>query len=153
MKKSLILTLGLGIFLLGSCGNNDVSTFDPNNWTDKDYLDKAFKGTVASYQNGISFTDETVDRSSQKNFYVCGISDVVGKVNKESVTKTIAFDWIVSDDSLFKVNDISSIPGAKLYTPKYSEIKEDTKVTLKGIAYLNSDTKTVTYNLVIKANA
>ena len=75
-------------------------------------------------------------------------------INYDNDKISFFFIWTYEESKItIKVNDISSIPGAKLYTPKYSEIKEDTKVTLKGIAYLNSDTKTVTYNLVIKANA
>lgn len=157
MKKGLVLALFCSTFLLAGCGENQNN--GPKTTTTEEYLEKVFRGTVASFDGGISFSDETIEyllmsnRASQKNFYVMSITEVAGLENDEKVSKFIGLEWEVSDPTLFKTSTLSSRPGATLYAPKYSEIKEDKMVNLKGTAYLEDKTKTVTYKLHIKANA
>ena len=81
------------------------------------------------------------------------IDKVSGLENDERVSKFIGLEWEISDPTLFKTSTLSSRPNSVLYAPKYDEIKEDKMVNLKGTAYLEDKTKTVTYKLHIKANS
>ena len=157
MKKGLVLALFCSSFLLAGCGGTNNN--GPKTTTTEEYLEKAFKGTVASFDGGINFSDETAEyllmstRPSQKNFYVMNLTEVVGLENDERVSKYIGLEWEVSDPTLFEKLTLSSRPNSVLYAPKYDEIKEDKMVNLKGTAYLEDKTKTVTYKLHIKANS
>ena len=59
MKKGLVLALFCSTFLLAGCGENQNN--GPKTTTTEEYLEKLFKGTVARFDGGISFSDETIE--------------------------------------------------------------------------------------------
>lgn len=159
MKKKFILPIILSSILLSSCGH----TFDPNNWTDQDYVDKFIEKNVIGFvhnENSMVVINEDVNVITQRNAYafrLCTLyKDMAGKKTENeqvlNVLQNVKITWTGFEDvkNLFRTENLNS--GNlyyTLYTPIYASITSNLAIEATATISSGSYSKELIYHFNI----